>query len=56
MCIIGLATLSGNSLGAQDISGDWQGTLKAGKDRRLILQIAKRDLSCGVLPKRRTPR
>ena len=29
---------------AQDISGDWQGTLKAGpRDLRIILQIAKSD-------------
>jgi hypothetical protein len=34
MCIVGLATLSGSSLGAQDISGDWQGALKADKDLR----------------------
>src|SRR5215467_2155911 len=32
------------SLYAQDISGDWQGTLKAGaQELRLLLQIAKAD-------------
>jgi len=36
-----LATLLGGALCAQDIAGDWQGTLKAGKDLRVILQIAK---------------
>jgi len=37
-----LAALLGSALHAQDISGDWQGTLKAGpQDLRLILKIAK---------------
>ena len=39
--IIALAALCGSSLYAQDIVGDWQGTLKAGKDLRTILKISK---------------
>lgn len=41
LCVISFAVLLQASLCAQDISGDWQGTLKAGKDLRIILQIAK---------------
>src|SRR5437016_5972549 len=41
--IIAVATLSGSSLYAQDIAGDWQGTLKAGTGLRLILHITKSD-------------
>jgi non-heme chloroperoxidase len=40
------ALLSAGYLRAQDISGDWQGTLKgsaAGVDRRLVVHIAKND-------------
>lgn len=33
--------LAGSGLWAQDISGDWQGTLKAGRDLRVILHIEK---------------
>ena len=36
-----LATIG--ALYAQDISGDWQGTLKAGQDLRIILHIEKGD-------------
>lgn len=41
---IAVVFLSGSSLRAQDISGDWQGTLKAGAtgaDLRLVLRISK---------------
>jgi len=39
-----LATLLGTTLRAQDIAGDWQGTLKDGaQELRIVLQIAKRD-------------
>jgi non-heme chloroperoxidase len=39
-----LAALLGSGLYAQDIAGDWQGTLKAGpQDLRLILKIEKAD-------------
>ncbi|MFI5105516.1 MAG: DUF3471 domain-containing protein, partial [Terriglobales bacterium] len=38
------ATLLGNTAGAQDIAGDWQGTLKgAGPELRLILHVTKSD-------------
>lgn len=33
--------LSAGALAAQDISGDWQGTLKAGQDLRLVVTIGK---------------
>ena len=33
----------GMSAGAQDITGDWQGTLHAGKDLRIVLKITKDD-------------
>lgn len=36
-----LACLSAVSLSAQEISGDWQGTLNAGKELRTILKISK---------------
>lgn len=36
-----LAMPTGSSLSAQDISGDWQGTLKVGQDLRIILHIEK---------------
>jgi hypothetical protein len=39
-----LAMLWGNSVFAQDIAGDWQGTLKVGpQELRLVVQIAKAD-------------
>lgn len=38
-----LAMLMAGSLWAQDISGDWQGTLKLGRDLRIILHIEKGD-------------
>jgi non-heme chloroperoxidase len=41
--IVALATLAGSALDAQDISGNWQGTLKTGIDLRLIVEIAKGD-------------
>ena len=41
--IIAFATLLGSSLYAQDIAGDWQGTLKMGAGLRLILHITKGD-------------
>src|SRR6266852_6831667 len=40
--IVGLAALFGATLYAQDIAGDWQGTLKAGAaELRIVLHIAK---------------
>jgi uncharacterized protein (TIGR03435 family) len=43
--LLSLALLPGAALRAQanDITGDWQGTLKAGKDLRIIVKIAKDD-------------
>ena len=42
--VLALATLTASLVCAQDISGDWQGTLKAGaQELRLILQVAKSD-------------
>jgi non-heme chloroperoxidase len=40
--IVALAALIGTQLCAQDISGDWQGTLKAGASQlRVVIRIAK---------------
>jgi hypothetical protein len=37
-----VATLSGSSLHAQDIAGDWQGTFKMGAEElRIVAKIAK---------------
>ncbi len=36
-----LSTIAPAALQAQDISGDWQGTLHAGMDLRIILHIEK---------------
>lgn len=41
--IITFATLLGSSLYAQEIAGDWQGTLKLGAGLRIILHITKED-------------
>jgi non-heme chloroperoxidase len=41
--IVALATLAANALCAQDLTGNWQGTLKTGIDLRLIVEIAKAD-------------
>jgi non-heme chloroperoxidase len=41
--IIAVAMLLGSSLHAQDIAGDWQGTLKMGAGLRVILHITKGD-------------
>ena len=40
-----LATLSGSALWAQDIAGNWQGTLHADKGLRVVLKISKSDKS-----------
>lgn len=39
--IVSFALLAGGALGAQDLTGNWQGTLRASKDLRMILVIAK---------------
>jgi hypothetical protein len=41
--IVAFALLAGGALRAQDLTGTWQGTLKASKDLRMILVIAKVD-------------
>ncbi|HEY4356742.1 MAG TPA: TIGR03435 family protein [Acidobacteriaceae bacterium] len=41
--IVALAMLAGGALRAQDLTGNWQGTLKAGKDLRMILVVSKED-------------
>ena len=41
--IVALVTLGVSSLCAQDILGNWQGTLKTGIDLRLIVEIVKGD-------------
>ena len=41
--IVALPTLAAGALCAQDLTGDWQGTLKTGIDLRLIVEIAKGD-------------
>src|SRR3977135_3875452 len=43
LSIIAFATVLGGSLHAQDIAGNWQGTLKVGAGLRVILHITKRD-------------
>ncbi len=37
-----LALLAGGALRAQDITGNWQGTLKASKNLRMILVVLER--------------
>ena len=41
--MVALAALAGGALRAQDLTGNWQGTLKAGKDLRIIVVITKGD-------------
>jgi uncharacterized protein (TIGR03435 family) len=44
LCLVALAALLATpALRAQDISGNWQGTLKAGKDLRIIVRVTKDD-------------
>jgi uncharacterized protein (TIGR03435 family) len=43
MLVAVVGVMFGVSAGAQDIAGDWQGTLKVGKDLRLIMHIYKGD-------------
>ncbi len=40
--VVAVVTLSASALHAQDIAGDWQGTLKTmGRDTRIVLHVAK---------------
>jgi len=41
--IMALGLLAGGALRAQDLTGNWQGTLKASRDLRMILVITKED-------------
>jgi uncharacterized protein (TIGR03435 family) len=41
--IIAFAALPGSSLLAQDVTGDWQGTLQAGQALRTVIKITKTD-------------
>ena len=41
LCLIACVALVGTTLRAQDVVGNWQGTLKAGKDLRTILVVSK---------------
>lgn len=41
--IAAVAVLAGGALRAQDLTGNWQGTLKADKDLRMILVVSKED-------------
>jgi hypothetical protein len=43
LCIVALAATFGTNALAQDLSGNWQGTLKAGKDLRVIFNLYKGD-------------
>jgi uncharacterized protein (TIGR03435 family) len=43
LCMVVLATVLGMGARAQDLSGNWQGTLKAGKDLRVIFNFYKGD-------------
>ena len=43
MWIAALTAIATSALCAQDLAGNWQGTLKTGIDLRLIVEIAKGD-------------
>jgi uncharacterized protein (TIGR03435 family) len=43
LCVAALVAMFGTGLRAQDVSGQYQGTLKAGKDLRIILALKKDD-------------
>ncbi len=43
LSFVALIAFAGGVLRAQDITGNWQGTLKVGKDLRIILQFSKDD-------------
>src|SRR3984957_6242995 len=43
LCVVALAAMFGTGARAQDLSGNWQGTLKAGKDLRFIFNFYKGD-------------
>jgi pimeloyl-ACP methyl ester carboxylesterase len=41
--LLAIVALSSGRLQAQDVVGDWQGTLEAGKGYRIVIKIAKND-------------
>ena len=41
--IVLLVTLVGSAAYAQDLTGNWQGTLQAGKELRIVVTISKGD-------------
>ena len=41
VCLVLLLAAFAGSMHAQDISGNWQGTLKAGIDLRIIREVSK---------------
>jgi uncharacterized protein (TIGR03435 family) len=43
LCAVALVAMFGTSVLAQDLSGNWQGTLKAGRDLRVIFTVSKGD-------------
>lgn len=43
LCAVALVAMFGSGALAQDLSGNWQGTLKAGQDLRVIFTISKGD-------------
>jgi pimeloyl-ACP methyl ester carboxylesterase len=42
VCLVALTAFLTGNVYAQDLTGDWQGTLKAGIDLRLIIRISKK--------------
>ena len=43
LCAVALVAMFGTSVLAQDLSGNWQGTLKAGRDLRVMFTVSKGD-------------
>jgi uncharacterized protein (TIGR03435 family) len=41
LCVVALVAMLGTGTQAQDITGNWQGTIKAGKGVRIVVKIAK---------------
>ena len=42
-CVVALAVALGSVARAQDVTGNWQGVLQAGKDLRIVIRISKDD-------------
>ena len=54
--LVALALCAASSLLGQDITGTWQGTLKADRDLRIVLKISKADSGSLVWASSRRPR